>query len=234
MSLPDSAKIDRALLALLGDGEVHDSEDIVPSLAGKLALTPADLNERHPSGRSKFGVLIDFAKVHLGQRGLVRKVATKRYQITPAGSEVVSRWGAEPQPEGTEPVISGGQPRTDIGDDIDEESELKNAIRGSMEQLETGLRFIEEEKFVKFGFIDIVAQDKSGMTVIIELKKGEADYHAVGQVASYMGAVSEDGAAVRGMLIGYGFSPRAVAAARMVRGLELHRYGHHFRFERAL
>lgn len=236
MALPDAATVNRALLGLLADGEVHDKDDILSSLAQGLALAPTDLDERHPGGRSKFAVLIDFAKVRLGLKGLIRRVAAGKYQITPIGSEEVSRWGTQPPAEDTETAISVGQPSTDIGDDINEERELRTALRDNLEQLEEGLKFIEEERCVKFGYalgyIDILAQDKSGATVVIELKKGEADHHAVGQVASYMGALFEHGAPVRGLLVAYGFSDRAVAAARVVRDLELHRYGHHFRFER--
>jgi RecB family endonuclease NucS len=124
-----------------------------------------------------------------------------------------------------------------LGEDMDEEDEMRKALRDNLEQLEQGLKFVQEERYVKFGatefgYIDIVAQDKAGMTVVIELKKGDADYHAVSQVASYMGAFQEEGTAVRGMLIAYGFSHRALAAARMVNDLELHRYGHLFRFEK--
>jgi RecB family endonuclease NucS len=42
-------------------------------------------------------------------------------------------------------------------------------------------------KKVAAGFIDIMAEDKQGATVVIELKAGIADYNAVAQLLSYMG-----------------------------------------------
>jgi RecB family endonuclease NucS len=88
----------------------------------------------------------------------------------------------------------------DLGDEFPIERELKRALKGNMQQLEEGLKFVEEERFVGFGFVDIVAQDKNGVTVVIELKKGEADHRDVGQVASYVGEISSrDGNSVRGM-----------------------------------
>jgi RecB family endonuclease NucS len=123
----------------------------------------------------------------------------------------------------------------DLGDEFPIERELKRALKGNMQQLEEGLKFVEEERFVGFGFVDIVAQDKNGVTVVIELKKGEADHRDVRQVASYAGEISSrDGYSVRGMLIAYGFSPRCITAARIVRELELRRYGYHFNFEKVL
>lgn len=228
MAFPDGGGLDRALLQRLANQEVHEDDDIVAELAKGFDLTTAELAERLKNGRSKFGNLIDFAKGRLKLQGLIHRVGAKRYQITSAGLEELSRWGTQiPEPEGQETA----EP-SEIGDGIDGERELKEALRDNLEQLEEGLKFVEVERYVKFGFIDIVAQDKSGTTVVIELKKGEADHHAVGQVASYMGALLEDGVPVRGMLIAYSFSHRGVAAASVVRDLELHRYGHHFRFER--
>lgn len=82
----------------------------------------------------------------------IRRVAAGKYQITPIGSEEVSRWGTQPPAEDTETAISVGQPSTDIGDDINEERELRTALRDNLEQLEEGLKFIEEERCVKFGY----------------------------------------------------------------------------------
>lgn len=64
--------------------------------------------------------------------------------------------------------------------------------------------------------------------VVIELKRGVADRDAIGQIASYMGDISET--SVRGILIARSFSPRAIV--RMIRGLELRRYGYRFLFEK--
>lgn len=50
MALPDAATVNRALLGLLADGEVHDKDDILSSLAQGLALAPTDLDDSEGSG----------------------------------------------------------------------------------------------------------------------------------------------------------------------------------------
>ena len=227
MPIPASPAIDQALLELLADGEMHDSDDILSSLADRLALTQADLSQRSKGGIPVFRNLVDFAKVRLGQQGLVRRVARKKYQIAASASSTVAQSLTEQN------VGASNEPSAvDLGEEFPEERELKKALRDNIEQLEEGLKFLEEERFVKAGFIDITAEDKNGVTVVIELKKGEADRDAVGQIAAYMGDMTANGSAVRGMLIAYGFSHRAVAAAKMVHGLALHRYGYRFTFEK--
>lgn len=88
MLLPDRPNIERALLELLGDGQVHDDEDIVPSLEKQFRLTAAD-REILKNGRSRFGNRIDWVKGDLGEgkrgRKLIRRVARKKYQILRAG-----------------------------------------------------------------------------------------------------------------------------------------------------
>jgi RecB family endonuclease NucS len=48
-----------------------------------------------------------------------------------------------------------------------------NALRANIDQLEPGLTVIDggNERKVASGFIDITARDRSGATVVIELKK---------------------------------------------------------------
>jgi hypothetical protein len=57
-----------------------------------------------------------------------------------------------------------------------------------------------------------------------------ADLNAIGQIASYLGDVANGEAGIRGVPIAHEFSPRALAAARMVSCLELRRYGYRFTF----
>jgi endonuclease len=122
----------------------------------------------------------------------------------------------------------------DLGNDFEKETELHKALRANIEQLEAGLKIIDggKERTVPSGKIDITAEDESGKTVVIELKSGVADRDAIGQIASYLGDVANGGPGIRGILIAHEFSPRALAAARMISCLELHRYGYRFSFER--
>jgi RecB family endonuclease NucS len=115
------------------------------------------------------------------------------------------------------------------------ERDMQLALRSSIEQLETGLKIIDDdvERRVESGFIDITAQDRQGKVVVIELKTGVAGQRAVAQILSYMGdvVIEEDSPEIRGMLIAFDFDKKAIAAARMVPALELKKYRFSFQFE---
>jgi hypothetical protein len=130
----------------------------------------------------------------------------------------------------------------DVDDLVDEaiettfglERDLQNALRANIDQLESGLTIIDggKEQKVASGLIDITARDRSGATVIIELKKaGASDRQAIGQILGYMGDLMEGTEAVRGILVAGEFSPRTIAAARAVPNLGLVKYSFKFSFE---
>ncbi len=121
-----------------------------------------------------------------------------------------------------------------LGNDFEKESKLHKALRANIEQLEAGLKIVDDgkERIVPSGRIDITAQDRNDKIVVIELKSGVADRDAIGQIASYLGDVANEARGIRGILIAHEFSPRALAAARMISCLELHRYGYRFSFEK--
>jgi hypothetical protein len=113
------------------------------------------------------------------------------------------------------------------------ERDLQAALRSHIEQLEQGLKITDggKEKTVESGRIDITAEDKNGATVVIELKASEADRDAIGQILGYMGDLTHDKNFVRGILVAGEFSPRAIAAARVVPNLRLKKYSFNFAFE---
>jgi hypothetical protein len=114
------------------------------------------------------------------------------------------------------------------------ERDLQSALCGDIKQLEEGLKITGIEKPVASGRIDITAQDENGVAVVIELKKGEAGHHAIGQILAYMGDLADQsGAAVRGILVARDFTPKAIAAARIVPPprLQLRKYNFRFAFE---
>lgn len=115
------------------------------------------------------------------------------------------------------------------------ERDLQNALRKHIDQLEHGLKITDggKEKIVESGRIDITAEDKKGNTVVIELKAGEADHKAVGQVLAYMGDLSSDKEVTRGILVAGEFSQKAIAAAHVINNLQLKKYGFNFTFEDA-
>ena len=114
------------------------------------------------------------------------------------------------------------------------ESDMQNALRRHIDQLEPNLTIIDNgsEKVVSFGGrIDITARDEVGVAVVIELKAGPADHNAIAQILSYVGALSETERNVRGILVAGGFSAQAVAAARAAPNIRLLKYGYTFTFD---
>lgn len=115
------------------------------------------------------------------------------------------------------------------------EADIENSLVANLGQLEPGLRLYKEgdktgqqyqinfdEK--KKGRIDILAVDNSGGFVVIEIKAGEADRDACGQIQGYMGWVKNhmaENRTVRGMIVANEFTIRAVYAAKVVPELSL-------------
>lgn len=116
------------------------------------------------------------------------------------------------------------------------ERDLQAALRANIQQLESGLRIIDDgkERITEAGRIDITAIDKKGNIVIIELKAGTATPQVIAQVLAYMGAVAEtDKKPVRGILIAGDFHKRVILAARAIPNLQLKKYSFQFTFESA-
>ncbi|MGA8025954.1 MAG: endonuclease NucS domain-containing protein [Bryobacteraceae bacterium] len=114
------------------------------------------------------------------------------------------------------------------------EKDLQKALRGNLSQLEKGLEVADEgkERHVPSGYIDITAKDGEGRTAVVELKAGEADRAAIGQILSYMGDLTaETKQPIRGILIAGSFSINALSASLAVPNLELKTYRCHFTFE---
>ncbi|PTN36868.1 endonuclease NucS domain-containing protein [Desulfonatronum sp. SC1] len=113
------------------------------------------------------------------------------------------------------------------------ERDLQIALRANIQQLERGLEIADDgkEHQTDAGRIDILAKDKSGTVVVIELKAGTAKPEALTQLLSYMGTVDSEGQPVRGILIAGEFHPRVVYAARAIGTVQLIRYRFNFAFE---
>lgn len=113
------------------------------------------------------------------------------------------------------------------------ERDMQAALRREIAQLGEDLEIIDggTERSVESGRIDITARDPDGTIVVIELKAGQADHGAVGQILGYMGDVAmEEGSPVRGLLVAADFNAKARSAARMVPTLRLFSYGIKFQF----
>jgi RecB family endonuclease NucS len=112
------------------------------------------------------------------------------------------------------------------------ERDLQRALRDKIRHLEHGLKISDggKERTVKYGGtakpgrIDITAKDRSGATVVIELKRGKVGRRAIAQILGYMGALMLRKKSIRGILVAEKFSPQGIAAARTVPALHLRRY----------
>ena len=114
------------------------------------------------------------------------------------------------------------------------ERDLQDALRSNINQLEQGLKIIDNgsELIVNAGRIDITAEDDEGRLVVIELKAGTAQPDAVTQLLAYMGTIGNpDAKPVRGILVASDFSKRVVYAAKAVSNIALKAYSIRFTFD---
>lgn len=105
------------------------------------------------------------------------------------------------------------------------EAQLQFKIANNLNKIEAGLELIGIEYPTNVGRIDILALDRNGLYVVIELKKGMAGDKTVGQVTRYMGVISEQfNQRPRGMIIARDFNEQLRASAKMIPDLKLVRY----------
>ena len=82
------------------------------------------------------------------------------------------------------------------------EKELNDQLMQDLEVLEKGLRPLKQEDVLRKGFVDILAEDKDGNLVIIELKRRQADYNAVMQLQRYVNELRKiKNKKVRGIIV---------------------------------
>lgn len=113
------------------------------------------------------------------------------------------------------------------------EKEMHVAVRRQLGNLEDGLVEADNgsETSVATGYIDIVARDKAGKLVVIELKAGRCPAGALEQALGYAQSLSEErNEEVRVMLIASEFPDRIRAAAKRTTGLVLVTYEFSLKF----
>lgn len=115
------------------------------------------------------------------------------------------------------------------------ERDMQRFLREDISRLEPGLTIIDEgaERRVLSGFIDILARDASGATVVIELKAGKTVAGVIEQVLGYMVDIEDEDEpeAVRGIIVAHEFGQRIKSAARAVPNLTLVCYAVSFTFQ---
>ncbi len=203
-----------------GNLDEHYSKDNMNSLINTLKYSTDDKRHNRPNP-SKIPFDGDIRNNLASYRNAVERY--KKFRDSGDDPE-----GAPISPEDINAIVE------EVGDRrIGLERDMQAALRTEIQQLEQELAIIDggAERSVDSGFIDITARDGSGSIVVIELKAGAAGQRAVAQILSYMGDVaSEEGVAVRGILVASNFDSKAKAAARMVPNLALRKYRVRFAF----
>lgn len=145
--------------------------------------------------------------------------------------------GGEDVAMGDEAIIVAGEAlkQRREGKQFEVERHLQDELRQKIGQLEDGLTIIDAgiERSVSSGFIDILARDRNGAIVAIELKAGLAKRDAVGQIAGYMGDLCEEEphSKIRGVLVAADFDQGCRSAVRVIPSISLRRYQFNFTFE---
>ncbi|UCE07784.1 MAG: DUF91 domain-containing protein [bacterium] len=118
------------------------------------------------------------------------------------------------------------------------ERQLRNYLSNNLEELEPGLKIHQEtnrngiEYRVKAGFIDILAIDKQGQFVVIELKRETGDESSLGQLLAYMGSLKEEKELenVRGILVAQDFNTKVRLAINVLPNIKIQSYDLEIRF----
>lgn len=119
------------------------------------------------------------------------------------------------------------------------EAHLRDFLAKNPDKIESGLRLhkTNETTGVEFpvegGRIDLLAVDKAGKFVVIELKVSQGRNRALGQLLYYMAWVDKNlgNGPCRGIVIGSEISPELVMAIARTSGVSLRRYRMQFSVE---
>ena len=119
---------------------------------------------------------------------------------------------------------------------ISMEKDLELFLYNDIGSLEPDLDLPEDietrQPSVESGRIDILAKDKDGSYVVIELKAGTAKDQVLAQILAYIGDISDQfDVNTRGIIVAHGFSPKLVKASKRVPSVKLMKYNITFNFE---
>jgi hypothetical protein len=113
------------------------------------------------------------------------------------------------------------------------ERELRNYLEKNLSRIEAGLRLFERdgkrgvEYHVDNGYIDLLAEDRNGHLVVIELKVSRGPNKTLGQILYYMAWVDAHlakGKKCRGIIIANEIPNSLRLAAKRADGITLHKY----------
>jgi hypothetical protein len=119
------------------------------------------------------------------------------------------------------------------------ESVLREILAADLSKLEPGLAEFDPERgsqefsIGKAGRMDLFCRDKNGNPVVVEIKKGYASDYTIGQIARYMGYVTENhlkpSQIVRGIIVAHEVDEHLRLAVRAVPNVELRLYEIHIK-----
>ena len=133
----------------------------------------------------------------------------------------------------------GGEAELELEDEMQQEaqqfaaeSDLRDFLAKNLGCIEPGLHLYEPngrsgvEFAIEDGRIDLLAVDRDGRFVVIELKLGRGRNKTVGQLLYYMGWVDKhlSKTPCRGMIIAKDISEDLILAVQRANGVSLHRY----------
>jgi endonuclease len=136
-------------------------------------------------------------------------------------------------PTGEDAIEQDSQDDEEVGRTFSLERDMQAALRANIGQLEVGLTIVDNgaEARVDAGLIDILAKDKGGTWVVVELKANVAQPAALTQLLAYMTCISSDrGGQVRGILVASDFDRKIRLAVRALPNILLKEYRFHFEF----
>ena len=112
------------------------------------------------------------------------------------------------------------------------ERDLQNYLSTRLNEIEENLTLVGKEFGTSAGFIDILAKDKLGNFVVIELKAGKAKDASIGQILGYIGALIDmkNTNQVRGIIVASDFDNRLLYASKAISNLSLVKYSLNFKF----
>jgi len=121
------------------------------------------------------------------------------------------------------------------------EKDIQRYLAEHLNEIEDGLTIYSDDEHegieypINAGRIDILAKDKNGNFVVIEIKAKRANKTALAQILSYMGALKEkfgDGIGIRGILVAKDFDNAIIHATKVVPNIELVKYSVFFKFKK--
>ena len=100
---------------------------------------------------------------------------------------------------------------------------IEESLAQNLEVIEEGLRLVGRQVYLPdTGRVDILAYDKHGSPVVIEVKSGVADDSTLAQLLAYMSKIKEkEGKTPRGVIVAEGFTKKLRHAVELLNNVKL-------------